>query len=240
MKPLSLAILVPIFNESKILDQSLKQIQSLQRHFSEWAIEVILIDSGSSDDSQVIASRWTKTDGWKWVHIEDRPPSTGTAVKIGLAHSRSEICLVLPVDTELPPASLSQLQTLITDKNVRCGGFTKQYSPQTLLLIPYQWIQNVIRLRILRHTVWTNGIFFPTNEAPTISDQGFLEDVLLSDELRKRADWGVVNAPLIVSARRYYPNRTLRRMLLNLFVMFCFRSRIAGPAKLKRLYLSLK
>ena len=81
-------------------------------------------------------------------------------------------------------------------------------------------------------------MFFPLPRE--IQGDGFLEDVVLSDELRASDDWQLVAGRVKVSARRYYPRRTIRRVCLNGAVMFLYRLGLTSAPRLRVLYQSLK
>ena len=59
MDNLSLSIIIPVYNKSKYLERCLTSIiKQSYKHF-----EVIIINDGSSDDSESIAERFQVTDG---------------------------------------------------------------------------------------------------------------------------------------------------------------------------------
>jgi glycosyltransferase involved in cell wall biosynthesis len=222
------SIVVPVLNEGKILENSLERLAAA-RPPSQW--EILVVDSGSRDDSPEIARRVCETKGWRFIGGNFSAPSVGRTVSLGAWEATGDVILVLPCDAYFE--SFSLFETALAG-GVRCGGFPKIYEPTTRLLSAYAAAQNLLRSHGGRHLVWTNGMFFPRGtHVPT---QGFLEDVALSDELRRRKDWCLVPEPIRVSARRYYPDRTWRRILINGLILFLHRLNLMGITSLRRLY----
>lgn len=231
-----ITVILPFLNEAPLLDSCLRHVEKGMGIDGEW--EVLLSDSGSGDGSGDVARKWATRPGTSYVPWErNDPPSVGKAVEQAVRQARGEIVWVLPVDCPAPPAAWAELKAAV-DRGYRCGAFPKVYSPASGLLTAYARAQNRIRLRGLRHAVWTNGMFFPTNES--VPTGGFLEDVQLSDRLRRRNDWTCLSTPLEVSSRRYYPDRTLGRIALNAGILLAYRLLRVPPRNLHRWYRFLK
>lgn len=227
-----ISVILPFLNEAGMLEECLDTVATGVQGPGEW--EVLLSDSGSTDASLGIADQWAQAHGHRMVRWTGGEPSVGRAVSAAARLARGEILWVLPVDCHAPPAAWSQLQQSVST-GTRCGAFPKRYVPSSLLLRPYAWAQNRIRLRASRQAVWTNGLFFPRSQPiPTL---GFLEDVLLSDAIRRRPDWAALPTPILVSSRRYYPNRTLRRIWINAGILTAYRLFGVSPLTLKKWYL---
>jgi hypothetical protein len=158
----------------------------------------------------------------------------------GCQAATGNLVLILPIDATLDTDSLRELASAALS-GAFWGGFQKAYQPQTGLLRLYAWLQNAVRLS-RGHLVWTNGIFFiySKTDLDKIPICGFLEDVMFSDEMRKKAAPKILKGPILVSSRRYYPDRIFARICVNLLIIFLHRSRLVGIARLQRLYKSLK
>ncbi len=238
---MKVSIIVPVLNERVFIEGTLTHLQNTlsvlkANSIGNW--EVIISDAGSNDGTlDTINNFIGNTDSWVLISDPIPKPSVGKTVRRGVLKATGEIILILPADSKLESDGLKELWHAL-QTGVECGGFLKQYSPSNSVLRLYQTTQNLVRLKWLKHLVWTNGIFFKKTiiesfEFPTV---GFLEDVILSDFLRKVPAWRALSASLTVSSRRYYPNSILKRILINLFIMFCYRTGIASPEQLKAIY----
>ncbi|MGE3680210.1 MAG: glycosyltransferase [Bdellovibrionales bacterium] len=238
---MKVSIIVPVLNERVFIENTLTQLKETlsslkQDDFGNW--EVIISDAGSTDGTLSLIDKFLHgTASWLTITEPIPNPSVGKTIVRGIHKATGDIILILPADSQLTPEGFRDLWTTL-QSGTECGGFVKRYFPSNYALVLYQTVQNLIRLKCLRHLVWTNGIFFKKSllssfEFPTI---GFLEDVILSDFLRKVPTWRVLSTSITVSSRRYYPNRILKRILINLFIMFCYRTGIASPEQLKAIY----
>lgn len=238
---MKISIIVPVLNERVFIEGTLTHLQKTLSILKGNAIgnwEVVVSDAGSTDGTLEAINKFIERND-SWIAITDPilKPSVGKTVRRGILKATGEVLLILPADTQLGSDGLKELWHVL-QTGVECGGFLKQYSPSNSILRLYQSVQNLVRLKCFKHLVWTNGIFFKkalieSLDFPTI---GFLEDVILSDFLRKVPTWRVLSTSITVSSRRYYPNRILKRILINLFIMFCYRTGIASPEQLKAIY----
>lgn len=219
------SIIIPVLNEAAIVAESLREVP-----LGDW--EVIVVDGGSRDGTVDLARAVCEARGLKLVAATLESPSVGRTVAAGVPYSSGETLLVLPCDCRLSREAIAQVE------GARCGGFAKTYFPAHWSMMAYAFLQNLMRSRWRRHLVWTNGIFFP--RATPIPQTGFLEDVLLSDALRKEEGWRWIPIPILVSARRYFPRRAPQRMALNFSILALFRLGVKDFTRLKRLYLWLR
>ena len=122
-----LSILIPIYNASKYLHQSL---DSATRQTID-DIEIICINDGSTDKSLDIIKKYTKCD--KRITIIDKPNSGyGDSMNRGLAIARGEYVAILEPDDWYEPDMLSSLYQLATKYNLDViKGDFYQYSNQT-------------------------------------------------------------------------------------------------------------
>lgn len=251
-----LTLLTPFLNEAALLPGFLSRILHLTECFP-YEIEWVLVDSGSSDASASIVREWAvNRSGVRLVEKDQqewRGPSIGRALNHGLrcGSFRGSWVQVIPADCELSTESLGDiLRGISVGFSEDWFACVKRYEPETLILRWYSWLQNSIRLGWLGRAVWTNGMAVrrcSLLERP-FPEVGFMEDSLWGDALLKQYGRPAVMGVLKVSARRYYPDRTLRRVCINLLVIFFYRMARAMPVLqieqvlpwLRQLYLSLR
>lgn len=232
-----ISIIVPVLNERSILEQTCERLHHAVSRTPTGEWQVILADAGSSDGSLELLTEKSALHDWDLVSERMSDPSVGKTVNLALDVARGSVAVILPSDCSLSPLALETLHSAML-QGYRCGGFRKRYEPTNLCLRWYAALQNAIRSNVFRHLVWTNGIFFPL--PMKMPSAGFLEDVSLSDLLRKRSNWTLLHSKISVSSRRYYPDRMLARIGVNLLIMCLHRLRLVSSDRLKKLYHSVK
>lgn len=237
---MKVSVVIPLLNETPILDERLRRLGEALPPEKDW--EVVLVDAGSTDGTSEKAGSIASRHGWKFIGANLSHPSIGRTVAAGVARCTGDFAVVCPLDSSLQRDSLETLWQSLESGAAECGGFTKVYEPSPFILRCYAWLQNTFRTRALRHLVWTNGIFFrlPADRAGFIPTMGFLEDVALSDRLRRSEKWVLLSVPIHVSARRYYPNKVLRRISINGLILMLYRAGYSDYPRLFRLYTRLK
>ncbi len=226
-----LTIIIPVFNEEKVLPKALELLSFLK------SSEIIFVDSGSSDSSVSLIEDFIgeKSCGWRVVKESFDSPSIGKAVSKGVNLAETEYVLILPVDCFLSINAFKELGYYLK-RGFSWGGFEKVYTSKTLLKGLYASLQNVIRTRLFRNLVWTNGFFGKRRLLETnLSTKGFLEDVELSDRLKKES-LPIILAEKIEVSDRKYQGRVLKRIFLNLSILFLYRLKLKSVEELRELY----
>ena len=236
---LNLSILIPVLNEVTFIEKASKKLyKTLYEFEGRLNYEVVLVDGGSGDGTEKKIAKITKEYGWVKVFHSLKKPSILKTILGGVPYCRGEYTLILPIDCELSSLAFKSLEKALLEKKMDYGAFKKRYSPTTLLMSGYAWLQNTIRTKGLKNIVWTNGLFLRTK---FLSDQsimdpvGFLEDVYLSDALKKKT-FLFIDSPILVSTRRYEQRARLLRVLQNGLILLLFRSGVKNLLFLKKLY----
>jgi cellulose synthase/poly-beta-1,6-N-acetylglucosamine synthase-like glycosyltransferase len=109
-KPL-VTILVPAYNEEKVLSRTLETLINVKYENKE----IIVIDDGSTDKTNFIAS-WYKQFGVKVL----RKPNGGKAraLNYGLLFSRGEIIVTVDADGMLPRDAVDEIVKIMSNKDV--------------------------------------------------------------------------------------------------------------------------
>jgi glycosyltransferase involved in cell wall biosynthesis len=101
MKPLpvpcTLSVIVPIFNDRATVQAALDAL--LAKEIPGVAIEVVIIESNSTDGSREIVLRYRDHPRVKLI-LEDRPQGKGHAVRAGFAQATGDILLIQDADLE--------------------------------------------------------------------------------------------------------------------------------------------
>ena len=104
-------ILVPAYNEEKVLSRTLETLVNLKYENKE----IIVVDDGSSDRTNLIAS-WYKQFGVKIL----KKPNGGKAraLNYGLLFARGEIIVTVDADGMIPRDAVDEIVKLMSDRNV--------------------------------------------------------------------------------------------------------------------------
>ncbi len=99
----TVSIIVPCFNEGVVIERSLTSL--LQLHYP--ALEIIVVDDGSLDDTAARARRLAGRQGNHTVRVLQQP-NGGKAVALnnGIGHAQGELIMAVDADSRLDPASL--------------------------------------------------------------------------------------------------------------------------------------
>ena len=103
----TLSVLVPVFNERGTVKAALDAL--LAKRIAGWELEIIIIESNSTDGSREIVLGYQNRPGVKIV-LEDRPRGKGHAVRAGLAQLTGDVVLIQDSDLEY---SLADYEVLL-------------------------------------------------------------------------------------------------------------------------------
>jgi glycosyltransferase involved in cell wall biosynthesis/SAM-dependent methyltransferase len=92
-----LTIVVPAYNEAATLGTVMTRL--LSKDFGEMELEIILVESNSSDGTREVAMQYRQDPRVRLI-LEARPQGKGHAVRAGLAHATGEFILIQDADLE--------------------------------------------------------------------------------------------------------------------------------------------
>ncbi len=109
MKPL-LTVIIPIYNVAPYLDRCLRSVQS----GGVEAMEVLLIDDASTDESLTICKKWTASDSR--FHLLQHTANMGlsAARNTGLSHAQGKYVCFVDSDDYLDPCTLQHQMRLLS------------------------------------------------------------------------------------------------------------------------------
>jgi len=124
MPPITLSILVPVFNEANLIAGVLDRIVTTPAsYFAEMNIlpEVILVDDGSRDNSCEAIERYIAAHANPDISIHllrhARNRGKGAAIRTALAHATGEFCIIQDADFEYDPTEYAKLlRPLLADE----------------------------------------------------------------------------------------------------------------------------
>ena len=102
----TLSVVVPVYNERATVQAALDALTA--KRIPGWAIEIIVVESNSTDGSRDLVLGYQHRPGVKVV-LEDRPRGKGHAVRAGLAHLTGDVVLIQDADLEYDLADYEKL-----------------------------------------------------------------------------------------------------------------------------------
>jgi len=111
--PCNISIVIPVFHEEKVIN---KAVDAMHRLPFEGRLEIIVVDGDPGEQTLIAISdpRVIKARSEK---------GRGKQMNVGAMLASGEVLLFLHVDTELPPDGLTQIYTVMRDRNCVGGSF---------------------------------------------------------------------------------------------------------------------
>jgi len=228
MEAINLSVIIPVLNEAETIAQTLQHLQAP-------AVEIILVDGGSSDQTVAIA----KERGAKVI----LSPEPGRAIQMntGAQYATADTLLFLHADTQLPQNYLQLVEeTLVKPKTV-AGAFLLKINGQNPLLRLIEKGVNA-RSRFLQMPYGDQGIFFKKETFEKVG--GFpilpiMEDFQLIRTLKKQGKIRLATASVLTSARRWQRLGVIQTTLINQIIIIGYFLGIP-PSQLKQWYASCR
>jgi rSAM/selenodomain-associated transferase 2 len=202
--PPQLSIIMPALNESGVIASTLQALQPIKKD----AVEIIVVDGGSSDRTAELASRSADR-----VLIE--PGGRAVQMNQGAKHANGQYLLFLHADTRLPPNTLEILNPYFREKCV-WGRFDIRLSGRNPLFRVVEWCIN-LRSRLTGIATGDQSIFV---KRTIFRDLGgypeipIMEDLALSAALKKIAAPVCLRQQVTTASRRWEQGGVVRTIVL--------------------------
>ena len=199
----SLAVVVPVLNESRVLAECLLSVGRM----SPRPDEVIVVDGGSTDGTREIAARSGAT-------VISSELGRGIQIAAGVAAARSEVVLVLHGDCEVAPDVGSRICAALNARPEAPGGAVGQRFHLGAFRLNVIECLNEARAVLFGLSFGDQGQFF--RRAAIMASGGFpplplMEDVELSLRLRAAGPTIYLGGGLICSGRGWRQEKWLKR-----------------------------
>ena len=103
----SISCSVPAFNEGQSLPRLLGELSAeLRQHFAHW--EIVVVNDGSSDDTELQVAPWLNGKGVRYVSLS-RNFGKEAALTAGLDRARGDLVLLMDADLQHPPALIPDM-----------------------------------------------------------------------------------------------------------------------------------
>jgi rSAM/selenodomain-associated transferase 2 len=190
----SVSIIIPARNDAKVLRLTLDHLQRLR---GIEAAEIVIAASGDAEETlNAVAGRG---------RIVSPDRSTRSALmNTGAGTARGDVLFFLHADSFPPLAALVEIQRVLQDETIVGGAFEHRFEETVWSLRLISWI-NRRRYFLTRNYYGDQGIFV---RAEIFRSMGgyrdlFMEDLDLSQRLKKLGRTKIIPLPLITSGRRF-------------------------------------
>ena len=121
----TLSVVVPVFNERATVTTALDALTA--KRIPGWAIEIIIVESNSTDGSRDLVLGYRQHPGVKII-LEEKPRGKGHAVRTGLAQLTGDVVLIQDADLEYDLADYEKLLAPFT-ANTHAFVLGSRHSP---------------------------------------------------------------------------------------------------------------
>jgi glycosyltransferase involved in cell wall biosynthesis len=127
-----LSIVIPAYNESARIEQTLERVLGCVAE-REWDAEVLVVDDGSKDDTAAIVQRWMETH--PRLHLVKNPGNRGKgySVRNGLLQAAGDVVMFTDADLSSPMEEAERLLAALADgADVAIGSRWMDRTRQTI------------------------------------------------------------------------------------------------------------
>ncbi|MGA8770909.1 MAG: glycosyltransferase, partial [Rhodomicrobium sp.] len=149
---LSVSVLIPAFNEAKVIAASVRQILASTHR----KVRIIVIDDGSTDGtSDVVRASFAGDQRVSLVTTQNG--GKARAINFGLAHADGDIIVVLDADTQFEPQTISRLVRWFADPAVGAVAGNAKVGNRLNMLTRWQALEYVTAQNLERRALATLG-----------------------------------------------------------------------------------
>lgn len=219
---MNISVIIPALNEASVIESAIRSAAG--------ALEVIVVDAGSSDETPQIALGC----GARVLHAL---PGRGGQMDAGASEAKGDVLLFLHADAALPQAWVESVISALADERTVAGAFTLGIESERPSL---RLIERLTGLRVrLCGLVYGDQALF-VRKAVFTGIGGFrklplMEDVDCVKRLRSVGGFRVLEERVMVSSRRWDRDGTLKTTLRNIIVLSMYLAGYA-PARLYAIY----
>jgi dolichyl-phosphate beta-glucosyltransferase len=148
-----LSIIIPSYNEELRLPSTLSQIAAYTRS-SNRAIEVIVVDDGSRDNTVAVAEKFRSEIPSLRVVSNGKNRGKGYSVRHGMQEARGNIVLFTDADLSAPIEEVEKLLPAMTTHDVAIGSRAMDRSQITVHESHFREFAGIIFNKIVRLILW--------------------------------------------------------------------------------------
>jgi len=199
------SVVIPTRNEAGCIAQTLASLRSLRTA----GHEVIVVDAGSTDATQALASG-------ECDRIITSSPGRARQQNAGARIARGDVFWFVHADTQIPSAAANELLACVAKQPNCWGRFDVRFTSSRLALRIVAKCMN-LRSRLTAIATGDQGLFVSREYFQRLhgfADQALMEDVELTRRLKRIAPPHCLSSPIVTSSRRWETRGILRTILL--------------------------
>jgi rSAM/selenodomain-associated transferase 2 len=227
MAQYTISIIIPVLNEAKIVKQTLARLTQYS------AIEIIVVDGGSQDETVALAKSSAKVIKVITVIGKGRAGQMNAGADL----ARSDILLFLHADTQLPPNFIDLITKTLNQNKTIAGAFELAIDASGISLRLIEMLVKM-RSRLLSLPYGDQAIFISKQafiQAGRFADLPIMEDFEFIRRIQKLGQIAIVPAAAIASGRRWQKLGVWQTTLINQLIIAGYYLGIS-PAKLSEFY----
>jgi rSAM/selenodomain-associated transferase 2 len=221
---LTFSIIIPVYNEARIIENCLASLQSL-RH----SAEIIVVDGGSTDHTKLLATPLADK-------VIDANKGRARQMNAGAGSAHGDILLFLHADTLLPATALNDIEQAFNVCH-HWGRFDVSLSGRHPMLkvigLLMNWRSRITGIATGDQAMFVTASLF--NQVGHYPEIALMEDIALSKKLKQHSPPACLHTSVISSGRRWEQFGILKTILL----MWSLRLRYffgASPDHLAAIY----
>jgi len=151
-------VVIPTYNEAKLIEAKLDNVTA--QVYPKDRIEVLVIDSASTDGTAEVVERWIEKNGDS-VRLIMEPARRGKAVALNeaLKHARGEVFVIADVDAFWPENALSEALKWFSDPSVGAVSCLKKPIGMKGMGVEEEYRRYYNVLRVAESKVYATPIF---------------------------------------------------------------------------------
>src|SRR5215469_9458628 len=115
-----LSVIIPCFNEDKVLRNTYTEISTVLRNSRALDYELIFVNDGSVDGTNAILQALAAEDKRVKVITFSRNFGHQPAVSAGLRHCKGDLAAIIDADLQDPPEALPEMVKQLMEKGANC------------------------------------------------------------------------------------------------------------------------
>lgn len=206
---MSFSVIIPTFNEEKIILQQINEVKSLID------AEIIIVDGGSTDSTKEICEK-------EQVKVLTSPKGRGSQFRVGAQAASNEYLIFLHADTSLPKDVEKKLTEFFSKHENRIGAFTIKFTPRSFILdlITVASRVDTVLTSFGDQCIFMRRVFY--DEVGGFPDWPLFEDMKMFKEARKLTKVHKIKGPVLSSSRRFQRRGVVYQLALNMWLIILY------------------